>query len=431
MVDMIDYYKELFEKNKENLESGLQLEQIRQQGLKDFVRMGFPGNKMEKWKNFSTKSIQKNRYELNSIEERTKLDFFSKLSGLESPNTIIFNNGHCSYDFQIEESKNGVIFGSIKAVLAKYPEKVLKYFNKANKQNLNGFNAMNSAFAQDGFFLYVPENIKIDFPVLVTQNYNIDSYQLINNRNIIVLEDDASCEIVQIESSEVGNKAFANNITESFLGQNAQLTINKLQKYLGNTIVIESSFTKQKSGSNYSCNIATIGGNKLRNDIHVKLEGTNCFANINGGFVLDENNEVDNNVYIDHATPDCDSNQNFKGILDGKSKGAFTGYVLVRQDSQRTNAYQSNNNIVLSEKANISTNPFLEIYADDVKCSHGASIGRLDQNAMFYLRARGLSEEKSKELLLSAFAMEVFKDVTNTKFKEVVSKEIENKLLKD
>ena len=431
MVDMIDYYKELFEKNKENLESGLLLDKIRQKGLKDFVRMGFPGNKMEKWKNFNTKSIQKNRYQLNSVEEETKLDFFSKISGLESPNTIVFNNGQCSYDFQIEEYKNGVIFGSIKAVLAKYPEKVLKFFNKANKQNLNGFNAMNSAFVQDGFFLYVPKNTKIDFPVLVTQNYNKGLYQLINNRNIIILEDNAACEVVQIESSDTGNNAFANNITEIFLGQNAQLTVNKLQKYVGNTIVIESSFIKQKTGSKYYNNIATIGGNKLRNDIHAKLEGTNCFANINGAFILDENNEVDNNVYIDHATSDCDSNQNFKGILDGKSKGAFTGYVLVRQDSQRTNAYQSNKNIVLSETANISTNPFLEIYADDVKCSHGASIGKLDQNAIFFLRARGISEEKSKELLLSAFALEAFKGIANTKFKNVISKEIEKILLKE
>ena len=426
---MIDFYKELFENNKNELESELMLENIRQAGLKDFIRLGFPTGKMEKWKNFNIKDIQKNKYQVTFQEKEKKLDFFSKISGLESPNTIVFNNGRCSYDMQIEVYNNGVIFGSIKAAMVKFPDLVLKYFNKANKQNLNGLNAMNSAFVQDGFFLYVPENIAVDYPVLVTLAYDYSDYQMVNNRNIVVLENNASCEIVQIESSEYNNNSFVNNITEVFQKENSNLTINKLQKYSGNTIAIESTFNIQQQNSVFHINLTISGGNKLRNDIHTKLTGKNCLANINGAFILGGNDEVDNNIFVDHASSDCDSNQNFKGILDGKAKGAFTGYVLVRKDSQRTNAYQSNKNIVLSDSANISTNPFLEIYADDVKCSHGASIGRLDENAMLYLRARGIKKAKAQELLLSAFAMDALKDVKNEKFKEVISREIENKIL--
>ncbi len=427
---MIDFYNRLFNSKKEELETQILLKNIRKQGLKDFGRIGFPNIKMEKWKNFNTKAFLKNQYEICFEDKDNKLDFFSKINGLESPDTIVFHNGHCSYNMQLDEYKNGVIFGSIKAAAAKYPELVLRYFNKANKQNLNGFNALNSAFVQDGFFLFVPKNTNIDFPVLVTNSYDDDQYHMANSRNIVILEQNSNCEIVQIESSTSYCNTFSNNITELFIGENSTLSLNKLQKYSGKSIDIESTFAIQEKKSTFHNNITIIGGNKLRNDVHIKLNGKNCFADVNGAFVLDDMNEVDNNVYIDHAKADCDSNQNFRGVLDDKAKGAFTGYVLVRQDSQRTNAYQSNKNIVLSDDASMSTNPFLEIYADDVKCSHGASVGNLDANAMLYLQTRGIQKDKAKELLLSAFVLEALKGVKNTKFKEIVSKEIENKILK-
>jgi len=426
---MVEFYKNLYEENKDKLENLLPLAVIRDKGIKDFVRLGFPSNKMEKWKNFNVKEFNTEKYKINLEDSAINLDFFTLVQGIESEGNLVFENGICSYEMQLEESQNGVIFGSIRAAMKKYPELVLKYFNKANKQNQNGLNALNSAFAYDGFFLYIPKNIEVKLPFVIVNNFAESSKNIINSRNIIVIEENSSVEVLQIETSSIKDKQVSINLTEVFVNNNSKLNWDKLQKYIGNTIAVNPTFIKQKKDTTVTSNICTISSNKLRNDIHVKIEGENSFADVNGVFILNDKNLVDNNIYIDHVVPNCDSNQLFKGILNGKSSGAYTGYVLVRENSQKTNAYQSNKNILISNDAKVSTNPFLEIYADDVKCSHGASVGRIDEKALFYLRARGINEDKARELLLSAFAMDALQKVKNISFKDILAKEIENTFL--
>jgi Fe-S cluster assembly protein SufD len=384
---------------------------------------------MEKWKNFNIKKFSSTNYNVSLKKSRLNLDFFALIQGIESEDTIVFENGLCSYEMQIEEFQNGVIFGSIRSVMKKYPDLVMKYFNKANKQNQNGLNSLNTVFAVDGFFLYVPKNISVKSPFVIVNNFSEASETMINSRSIIVVEENAMVEILQVETSSKTDTQFSNNLTEVFVESNASLNWDRLQKFNGATIAVNPVFIEQKENTQVTTNICTILGNHLRNDIQIKIVGEHSVADVNGVYILNDKNHVDNNVYIDHKVQNCDSNQLFKGVLNGNAKGAFTGYVLVRENSQKTNAYQSNKNILLSDGAKVSTNPFLEIYADDVKCSHGASVGKLDDKALFYLKARGISDKKARELLLSAFAMDALVKVQNLDFKDILTKEIENTFL--
>ena len=428
---MTDRYIKLFESEEATLESLLPLGKLRKQAIKDFKSLGFPHSKMEKWRNFNLKDFKNTEFTPDIEQKELDMGFFSFIPGMENEGLYILYNGFSSFDMQLEKYKNGVIFGSLRAAMGKYPELVKKYFNKANKQNLNGFNALNTAFCADGFFLYVPENIEVEIPYAVVNYFQNNEHNMVSIRNIIAIEDNSKISLVNVEASGKEDKQFVNNITEVFLGENSQFEWDRLQKYQGETIVINPVFVDQKENSNFNKTISTLRGYKLRNDIHDKLSGENSNSDINGIYILDDDDLVENRVFLDHAVPNCDSNQLFKGVLDGKSAGAFTGYVLVRQDSQKTNAFQSNKNIVISEDAKINTNPFLEIYADDVKCSHGASVGSLDPNALFYLRSRGIEEKKARDILLSAFALDALVNMKNENFKKLISLEIERSLVKD
>lgn len=428
---MTDRYIKLFESVEETLESLLPLDKQRKQAIKNFHSLGIPHTKMEKWRNFSLKDFSDNDYKVDVEQKELNMGFFEFIPEMENEDLFILYNGFSSFDMQLEKYKNGVIFGSLRAAMNKYPELVKKYFNKANKQNLNGFNALNTAFCADGFFLYVPEGIEVKIPYAVVNYFQNNDQNMVSIRNIVAIENNSRISLVNIEASGKDDRQFVNNITEVFIGENSNLEWDKLQKFQGETIIINPVFVDQKENSNFNKTLSTLRGYKLRNDIHDKMSGEYCNSDINGIYILDDDDLVENQVFLDHAVPNCDSNQLFKGVLDGKSRGAFTGYVLVRQDSQKTNAFQSNKNIVISEDARINTNPFLEIYADDVKCSHGASVGSLDQNALFYLRSRGIEKKKARDILLSAFALDALVNMKNENFKELITAEIEKSLVKD
>jgi Fe-S cluster assembly protein SufD len=428
---MTNKYIELFESLEETLESLLPIGKLRKKAIKDFKSLGFPNSKMENWRNFNLKDFSDKEYQMDIEQKELDLGFFEFIPEIENEGLFIMYNGFSSFDMQIEKYKNGVIFGSLRAAINKYPELVKKYLNKANKQTLNGFNALNTAFCADGFFLFVPEGIEVKMPYTVVNYFQNNKYDMVSIRNIVAVEDNSSINLVNIEASGKKDMQFVNNITEVFLGKNSKFEWDRLQKYNGKTIAINPVFIDQQETSRLNKTISTLRGFKLRNDIHNKMSGEHSNSEICGIYILDDGDQVENRVYLDHAVPNCDSNQLFKGVLDGKSKGAFTGYVLVRQDSQKTNAFQSNKNIVISEDARIKTNPFLEIYADDVKCSHGASVGSLDENALFYLRSRGIDMKKARNILLSAFALDALGNMENKGFKELVSSEIESSLVKD
>ena len=426
---MTDRYIKLFEWKEYILQSLLPLGDLRKQAIKDFKSLGFPHNKMEKWRNFNLNDFKKIEFAYDLGQMDLDLRHLKPDSVLENEDFFVMHNGSISSGMQLRKYKNGVIFGSVREAMIKYPQLVKKYFNKANKQTMNGFNALNTAFCFDGFFLYVPEKVEVELPFAIVNFFLNDFYNMVSPRNIIVLEKESKASLVTIESSVEYDKQFVNSITEVFLEENSRFEWDRLQQFQGKTIVINPVFVEQKENSSFNKTISTVRGYKVRNDIHDELSGENSTSVINGVYILDDDDMVENRVFLDHKVPNCNSNQLFKGVLDGKSVGAFTGYVLVRQDSQKTNAFQSNKNIVMSEDAKINTNPFLEIYADDVKCSHGASVGNLDENALFYMQARGIDKKKAKDILLSAFALDALENMKNENFKKLVSLEIERALV--
>jgi len=229
----------------------------------------------------------------------------------------------------------------------------------------------------------------------------------IQNHNLIILGRNARLQLLQCDDSVDQQRSVTNTVTEVFIGENSSLDHYKLQNKNNNSTFINSAFFNLEKNARLLTNGITLNGGMIRNDIHVTLNGEHAEANIMGVYLMDGSQHVDNQVFVDHAYPNCFSNELFKGILDDSASAVFNGHILVRRDAQKTNAYQNNKNILLTDKATVNTMPFLEIYADDVKCSHGTTIGQLDQNALFYLKSRGIGDDNARLLLMYAFAAEV------------------------
>ncbi len=417
----------LCNENFENLESVFSIKEIRKRGIDDLKNKSLPNEKMENWRNFSLKSIQENEYSLNLESENQSLNFFSQMDFGDAFENIIFSNGNCTYTGQIEKFKNGIIFGSLKAAIIAYKELVLKYLNKLNK-NENGLAALNSALISDGLFLYIPADINMELPFSITDILNSVQNNISTQRNLVIIEKNSNISINNNSSSLSDDNQLSVNITEVFVDENSSIEWNTTQNHNGNSTIINLDFIDIKANSKLIRNIITLGSKNTRNEVNARLNGQNANADINGAYILAGEEKLENRVFIDHAYPECDSNQLFKGILNDNSKGAFTGKILVRKDSQKTNAFQSTKNILLHENAKMSMNPFLEIYADDVKCSHGASVGEIDEDALFYLQARGISKQEANTILLRSFVLEILEKISNESYRNYVSEKIVERL---
>lgn len=417
----------LCNENFENLESVFSIKEIRKRGIDDLKNKSLPNEKMENWRNFSLKSIQENAYSLNIVSENQSLNFFSQMDFGDAFENIIFSNGNCTYTGQIEKFKNGIIFGSLKAAIIAYKELVLKYLNKLNK-NENGLAALNSALISDGFFLYIPADINMELPFSITDILNSVQNNISTQRNLVIIDKNSKISINHNSSSVSDDNQLSVNITEVFVDENSSIEWNTTQNHNGNSTIINLDFIDIKANSKLIRNIITLGSKNTRNEVNARLNGQNANADINGAYILAGEEKLENRVFIDHAYPECDSNQLFKGILNDNSKGAFTGKILVRKDSQKTNAFQSTKNILLHENAKMAMNPFLEIYADDVKCSHGASVGEIDEDALFYLQARGISKQEANTILLRSFVLEILEKISNESYRNYVSEKIVERL---
>jgi Fe-S cluster assembly protein SufD len=234
----------------------------------------------------------------------------------------------------------------------------------------------------------------------------------IQNRNLVILGKNSKLTLVHCDDSHNHQSSLSNTVSEIYVDEGAHLNHYKLQNLNNETSLINSTFFHQEKDSTVSTYAISLNGGLIRNDIRVKLNGRGSHADVFGIYLMDKTQHVDNQVFIDHAQPDCTSNELFKGILDDHASAVFNGHILVRKDSQRTNAFQTNRNILLTDKATINTKPFLEIYADDVKCSHGATVGQIDENALFYIKSRGISSYNARLLIMYAFAAEVINKIT-------------------
>src|SRR4030095_12015326 len=277
-------------------------------------------------------------------------------------------------------------------LLKNEPDFILSYFAKYAALE-NGFVALNTAFAVDGIVIYVPDNTALENHIHILNIAGNSGNVLSQPRNLIIAGNNSKVKIIESYHSINGNVNLTNVVNEVVVGEGSTVELSRLQDENQVSFHINRTQAEQKKGSIFTHYSITLGGNIIRNDTNTVLNDENCTGNLYGLYLTENSQHVDNHTLIDHAKPHCQSNELYKGVLNDKSRGVFNGKVFVRKDAQKTNAYQSNKAILLTNEATVDTKPQLEIYADDVKCSHGAAIGQLDDEAVFYLRSRGISEE--------------------------------------
>jgi Fe-S cluster assembly protein SufD len=305
---------------------------------------------------------------------------------------------------------------------------IQQYFTKAAGFENESLTALNTSFASDGAFVHVPKYTVLEHPVLLIYVSSGNQQNgIAQPRNLFIAESNSQVAIIESYQNPNGKQTFSNKVSEIFVHENAHVDFYKLMMNEVNYHHIGTTAVQLEKNSRFNAFTMNFGGELVRNNLSVKMNGQYAEANLNGVYVLNGKNHVDNHLELDHAMPNCNSNQLYKGLMDDQSTGVFNGKILVRQDAQKTNAFQSNKNILLSEEATINTKPQLEIFADDVKCSHGATIGQMDKNALFYLKSRGLDDATAKQIMFQAFVGEVIERVKIESLKTYLLEKLHDK----
>jgi len=388
---------------------------LRPGAMEVFSELGIPDNRDEvyKYTNIAksfTKPYQQEvepKKILFSVEDMFRCD----IPDLNTEVVMLVNGWYYQNQPTLKRMEHGMVVGSMAAAAKEYPDIVESHYGKYANYEKDGLLALNTAFAQDGIFIYVPKGSGSNQAVQVVNILLSPEDLFVQHRNLIVVEDGAQAVVVVCDHSLSGKKFLTNAVTEVYAGTNAHVELYKVQNEHNESQQLAATHIHQERDSRVNFNTVTLHGGLIRNNIYTKLNGPGADNNTLGLFLADKYQHIDNFAFIDHAVPDCTSNQNFKGVLDDKATGAFTGKILVRKDAQRTTAYQTNNNICLTNDAKMNTKPVLEIYADDVKCSHGATVGQLDEQALFYMQSRGIPMREARLLLMYAFGYEVLKNV--------------------
>lgn len=380
------------------------LHDIRREALKRFENQGFPTKRDEEWKYTNLKPILKEDFRLlpksdEDIEFKDVKRFF--LNDVDSYKLVFINGVFSSWLSETTHQNWDVCtFGS---ALKKYRDVLDEYFSEATPKN-HPLVDINTAFSKEGAFIRIPKNKVVDKPIqMIFLNTNSSSEIMVQPRNLIVVEEGAQVEIVERHQNLTDNSVFTNSVTEVFAKANSVVDLYKIQNDNSSATLIDNTFVQQKRDSEVTVGTFSFGGKLIRNNLNFYLTEPGCVANMDGITLIDGNQLVDHHTLADHQAPHCNSNELYKGIFDEKSHGVFNGKVIVHKDAQKTDAFQANNNVLLSDTAQIDTKPQLEIFADDVKCSHGCTVGQLDEDAMFYLQSRGINKKEARAMLMYAF----------------------------
>ncbi len=388
----------------------------RRQAFGIFSKAGFPHAAIERWRNTDLSRALNHEYHAFPEPPSADLDI-DKIFKCDVPHfeTLLvsqLNGWFADRSNLLQVFPNGMIIGSLATAFSKYPDLIGEHYGKYADDTAESLTALNTAMSQDGIFIYVPDNVTVDQNVQMVNITDFKQNLFLNTRNLVILGENSHLRLVQCDDSINHDVSFINTVTEVKIGRNSSLDHYKLQNKDDHTTLINSMYFHQDEGSSLSTNAISLNGGLIRNLSHVTMSGRHSNAEVYGLYLMDRFQHVDNQVYINHAAPECESRELFKGVLDDHASGVFNGHIKVHRDAQKTNAFQTNKNILLTDKASIDTKPFLEIYADDVKCSHGATIGQLDAEALFYIRSRGISEMNAKILLMYAFAAEVINKIS-------------------
>ncbi len=405
---------------------------LRSEGIKAFEKLGFPTQALEKWKSTSLKTALLNDFEISYSSPEKPVDinniFKCEIHNFE---TYLFTQQNQNYIYShspLTIFENGIIAGSFLKVMKLYPDLFAAYYSKKLNCKVDGLIALNTAFAQDGFFIYVPDNVQVEKPVQMVHLVNTSNNVMIHPRNLVILGKNSKLTLLQCDDSINHQFSFINAVSEYYLAENAVLDHHKLQNKDDKSVLYTHNFFYLEDHSRLSTNTLSLNGGLIRNETHVCIDGEYCDVNAYGLYLVDHKQHVDSQIFVEHLKPNSNSNELYKGIIDDEATAAFNGHVLVKKDAQKTNAFQRNKNILLTDHAKVDTKPFLEIYADDVKCSHGATVGQLDSETLFYLRSRGICERTARMLLMYAFGMEVVNKITIEVLRSRIDKMVEKRL---
>jgi len=404
---------------------------IRTEAIKNFETKGFPTKKEEAWKYTSLNSLRKIDFSIFPKTESTLEYKEVKQYFLHEIDTykIVFIDGVYS-SFLSETTHDGVDICLMSAALTKdmYKPVIDVYFNKVASKD-ESLTTLNTAFSKEGAYIYIPKNKMPKKPIEIlhfaTGN---EASLLLQPRNLIVVEENAEVQIIERHQSLTSNNVLTNAVTEVFAADNAIVDIYKLQNDTAGASLIDNTYVDQKNKSIVKVHTFSFGGKLTRNNLNFYQNGEYIDSIMKGVTILGEKQHVDHHTLVHHIEPNCESHQDYKGIYGESSTGVFNGKIIVDKIAQKTNAFQQNNNILISDKATINTKPQLEIFADDVKCSHGCTIGQLDEDALFYLQSRGIPLKEARALLMYAFANNVLESVRIPELKTRINKLVANKL---
>ena len=384
---------------------------VRDKAFEDFCRQGFPSRKVERYRYTDMSKLFEPDYGLNLNRLEIPINpyeaFKCDVPNLSTSLYFVVNDAFYTKQLPKTELPDGVIVDSLCRVATENPGLIERYYACMAKTEDDAITALNTMLAQDGLLVYVPKNVKLDRAVQVINILRSDVDLMVNRRVLIILEQGAEAKFLFCDDSADDRHFLTTQVIEAYVDENASLDLYCLEETHVKNTRVSNVYIEQQAYSRVNHNVITLHNGVTRNklDLVFKGEGAECFAN--GCVIADKTQRVDNNTLIDHQVPHCTSNELYKYVLDDDAVGAFAGRVLVRHDAQKTNSQETNNNLVAAKTARMYTQPELEIYADDVKCAHGCTVGQLNDAAMFYMRQRGISEKEAKLLLEFAFVNEV------------------------
>ena len=430
-MDLKDKLVSSFLAFENNIDVEHPVHDIRSEAIKNFELKGFPDRKEEAWKYTSLNSLQKMDFSIfpkgiNALEYKDVKQYF--LHEIDTYKIVFIDGVYSS--FLSETTHDGVDICLMSAALSKpmYKQIIDVYFNAVASKD-ESLTTLNTAFSKEGAYIYIPKNKMPKKPIEIlhfaTGN---EAALLLQPRNLIIAEENAELQIIERHQSLTSNEVLTNSVTEIFAAKNAIIDYYKVQNDVDNASLIDNTYISQKSNSVVKVHTFSFGGKLTRNNLNYYQNGEYIDSTMKGVTILGEKQHVDHHTLVHHREPNCESHQDYKGIYGEKSMGVFNGKIIVDKIAQKTNAFQQNNNILISDKATINTKPQLEIFADDVKCSHGCTIGQLDEEALFYLQTRGIPKKEAAALLMYAFANNVLASVRIPELKMRINRLIAKKL---
>ena len=415
---------------EDHIDTNTEIHEIRSKALENFDKLGFPTKKLEAWKYSSLNAILKNDYSIfpdrgRTVELADVKQYF--IHDIDTYKVVFIDGKYSSFLSETTHDNFDVCLMSSALSKAKYKPVIQKYFNKVAKQD--NLTSLNTAFVSEGAYIHIPKNIEVQKPIqIINFTTGSEPATMTQPRNLIVVEENSHVQIIERHQSLTVNAVLSNVVTEVFAAKSATVDYYKIQNDHSNASLVDNTYVNQKSNSVVAVHTFSFGGNITRNNLNFFQNGEHIDSILKGVTIIEGKQHVDHHTLVHHIEPNCESHQDYKGIYDERSTGVFNGKVVVEKEAQKTNAYQQNNNVLVSDKATINAKPQLEIFADDVKCSHGCTIGQLDDDALFYMQQRGIPKKEGRGLLMFAFANTVLESVKIPEVKSRITKLIANKL---